>query len=128
METHRCLLTVEVRADVQHAGLAASNGLRETEQRRAEGGDALRGQNLGGVQGWSRGGDLDAVAVPANASSGKLLVIEVGVVEGSLEVVGLGWQGLEKDAAADQVDVLLAHEDSLGVAVSDIALVLRMGG
>jgi hypothetical protein len=106
-------LTVVVRADVQHASLTASNSLRQAEESRSEGRNTLRRELLGSVQRGTGGGDLDAVAVPANASTSELLVVQTGVVEGELGVVCLGRQGLEEDATADHVDVLLAHEDSL---------------
>jgi hypothetical protein len=110
---HARALTVVVRADVKHASLAASNGLWQAEESRSEGRNTLRRELLGGVQRGTGGGDLDAVAVPADASTSEFLVVQTGVVEGELGVVCLGGQGLEEDATADHVDVLLAHEHSL---------------
>lgn len=106
-------LTVVVRADVEHASLTASNSLWQAEESRSEGRNTLRRELLSSVQRRTSGGDLDAVAVPADASPGKLLVVQAGVVEGELGVVCLGRQGLEEDATADHVDVLLAHEHCL---------------
>lgn len=114
--------TVVVGADVQHARLATRNGLREPEQRRAQRGDPLRGKHLGGVEGGPRGGDLDAVPLARDARAGELGVVEAGVVERLLGAVGVRGEGLQEDAAADGVDVLLAHEDGLGVAPLDIVL------
>lgn len=107
--------TVVVWADVEHACLTAGNGLGETEKCRSQGGDALRGQDLGSIQGWASRGDLDTVPVPPDACPGELLVVQARVVERELSVISLGRQSLQKNAATNIVNVLLAHEHGLTI-------------
>lgn len=118
---------VVVRADVEAAGLAAGDGLGDAEEGGAQDGDALGLQGLGGVEGRPGAGDLDAEAVAADAVGAELAIVQAGVGQGDDRVVGLGRQRLQQHAAADEVNVLFAHQHGHARVDGQPALVVQRG-